>query len=106
MLAGLPEGLETRVGDGGRRLSVGEAKRVALARALVLDAPLLVLDEPTAHLDAATAAAAGRAIEEVSRGRTLLLIAHSPQLAALADRVLRLDGGHVLEAREPLGALV
>jgi ATP-binding cassette, subfamily C, bacterial CydD len=106
VLAGLPEGLETRVGDGGRRLSVGEAKRVALARALVLDAPLLVLDEPTAHLDAATAAAAGRAIEEVSRGRTLLLIAHSPQLAALADRVLRLDGGHVLEAREPLGALV
>jgi thiol reductant ABC exporter CydD subunit len=106
VLAGLPEGLGTRVGDGGRRLSAGEAKRVALARALVLDAPLLVLDEPTAHLDAATAAAAGRAIEEVSRGRTLLLIAHSPQLAALADRVLRLDGGHVIEVRAPLGALV
>jgi thiol reductant ABC exporter CydD subunit len=94
---GLADGIETRVGDGGRPLSAGEAQRIALARAFLRDAPLLVLDEPTAHLDAETAAAVERAIVRLARGRTTLLIAHRPALAARADRIVRLASGRVAE---------
>jgi len=93
LIAGLPDGLETRIGEGARRLSAGQAQRVALARAFVRDPSLLVLDEPTAHLDSRTAASVGAAIARLARGRTTLLIAHDPQLAARADRVYRLEGG-------------
>ncbi|MGZ6640940.1 MAG: thiol reductant ABC exporter subunit CydD [Solirubrobacteraceae bacterium] len=92
LLDALPEGGATRVGDGGRRLSAGEAQRVALARALVRDAPLVILDEPTAHLDDATAAAVQDALLELCATRTALLIAHSPRLAAGADRIVELAG--------------
>lgn len=91
----LPQGIETRVGDGGRPLSAGEGQRIALARAFLRDAPLLVLDEPTAHLDAETAAAVESAIVRLAAGRTTLLIAHRPTLAARADRVVTLAGGRV-----------
>ncbi len=84
----LPGGYETVIGDGGRPLSAGEAQRVALARAFVRDAPLVILDEPTAHLDAATAADVEDAVFELCRDRTALLIAHRPQLAGRADRVV------------------
>ncbi len=90
LIESLPQGYETRLGDGGRRLSAGEAQRVALARAFLRDAPLVILDEPTAHLDAATAAEVQDAVIELCAGRTALLIAHSPQLAARADRVVEL----------------
>ncbi len=93
LVAGLPDGLATRVGEGGRALSAGEAQRVGLARAFLRDAPLLVLDEPTAHLDATTAADVGAAVERLAAGRTTLLIAHDLALARRADRVLRLSGG-------------
>ena len=96
LVAGLPDGLATRVGEGGRALSAGEAQRVGLARAFLRDAPLLVLDEPTAHLDAATAADVGAAVERLAAGRTTLLIAHDVALARRADRVLRLAGGVLL----------
>ena len=96
LVASLPDGAATRIGDGGRTLSAGEAQRVALARAFLRDAPLVVLDEPTAHLDAATADDVGAAVQRLAAGRTTLLIAHHPALAGRADRVLRLAGG-VLE---------
>ena len=99
LAGGLSDGIETRVGDGGRPLSAGEAQRIALARAFLRDAPLLVLDEPTAHLDAETATAVERAIVRLARGRTTLLIAHRPALAARADRVVRLAGGRAVEER-------
>ena len=88
--AGLPEGLETRIGEGGRRLSAGEAQRVALARAFLRDAPLLILDEPTAHLDAGSSAQVGEAIARLSAGRTTLMIVHRPALARGADRVIKI----------------
>ncbi|MDO8186954.1 thiol reductant ABC exporter subunit CydD [Conexibacter sp. JD483] len=102
----LPEGIETRVGDGGRPLSAGESQRIALARAFLRDAPLLVLDEPTAHLDAETAAAVESAIVRLAAGRTTLLIAHRPTLAARADRVVTLAAGCVVrDARSITGLL-
>ena len=91
--AGLPQGLATRIGDGGRPLSAGQAQRIALARAFLRAAPLLILDEPTAHLDPAAAAAVGDAVERLAAGRTTLLIAHDLRLALAADRVIRLAGG-------------
>jgi ATP-binding cassette subfamily C protein CydD len=89
----LPDGFDTVVGDGGRPLSSGERRRVGLARAFLRDAPLVVLDEPTADLDPASAELVGRAIERLRRGRTMLLIAHRPELARRADRVVALEAG-------------
>ena len=89
----LPDGYETLVGDGGRPLSAGERRRIALARAFLRDAPLVVLDEPTADLDPASAEAVADAVERLRAGRTVLLIAHRPELAQRADRVVVLDGG-------------
>jgi len=101
-VAALPAGIETRVGDGGRPLSAGEGQRIALARAFLRDAPLLVLDEPTAHLDAETAAAVESAIVRLAAGRTTLLIAHRPTLAARADRIVTLAGGRIAASAPPL----
>ena len=91
LLGQLPDGLDTRVGEGGRGLSAGQAQRVGLARAFLRDAPLVVLDEPTAHLDADTAAAVGDAIARLTEGRTTLLIAHDAGLAARAEYAVRLE---------------
>jgi thiol reductant ABC exporter CydD subunit len=92
----LPDGYDTVVGDGGRPVSPGERRRIALARAMLRKAPLLVLDEPAADLDPASVALVGDAIEELAKeGRAVLLIAHRPELAELADRVVQIDAGRV-----------
>jgi thiol reductant ABC exporter CydD subunit len=96
----LPEGYGTIVGDGGRPLSVGERRRVALARAFLRDAPLVILDEPTADLDPESAARIGEAVETIREGRTVVLIAHRPELAARADRIVRVDDGRVADTVE------
>ena len=93
----LPEGYGTTVGDGGRELSAGEARRLALARAFLRDAPLLILDEPTANLDPASAELVGDAIDRIRERRTILLIAHRTELARRADRVVALTGGRLVE---------
>jgi thiol reductant ABC exporter CydD subunit len=98
LLGQLPDDLQTRVGEGGRGLSAGQAQRVGLARAFLRDAPLVVLDEPTAHLDADTAAAVGDAIARLAEGRTALLIAHDASLAARAERIVTLQHGRTLVA--------
>jgi thiol reductant ABC exporter CydD subunit len=97
VVSGLPRGYETVVGDGGRPLSAGERRRVALARAFLRAAPLVVLDEPTADLDDERAEQVADAIDRLGAGRTVLVIAHRPELAARADRVVRLEAGHVFE---------
>jgi thiol reductant ABC exporter CydD subunit len=89
--AGLALLLDTRVGEGGRPLSAGETRRVALARAFLRDAPLAILDEPTAHLDAHSAAAVADVVERLAAGRTTLLIVPAPALARRADRVVMLE---------------
>src|SRR6185503_16064425 len=86
----LPDGYGTLVGDGGRELSSGERTRIALARALVREAPLLVLDEPTADLDEESAAVVAAAIERLHGERTVLLIAHRSPLVGIADRIVAL----------------
>ena len=93
----LPEGYETVVGEGGRGLSAGEAQRIALARAFLRDAPLVVLDEPTANLDGESAEIVADALERLRADRTVLLAVHQAELAARADRVVRLDGGRIVE---------
>jgi thiol reductant ABC exporter CydD subunit len=98
----LPSGYDTLVGDGGRPLSAGERRRIALARAFACDAPLVILDEPTADLDRTSAEVVAEAIERLRQGRTVLLIAHRPELALRADRVVALERGTaaVLSERE------
>lgn len=96
-ISALPERYETVVGDGGRPLSAGERRRVALARAFLRDAALVILDEPTADLDPESAELVGEAVERLCEGRTVLLIAHRPELAARADRIVRVEAGRVFE---------
>ena len=86
----LPRGADTLLGEGGTGLSAGERQRVSLARAFVRDAPLLLLDEPTASLDGGTEAEVLEAVRRLVTGRTALIVAHRPALAALADRVVEL----------------
>jgi ATP-binding cassette subfamily C protein CydCD len=86
----LPRGVDTRLGEGGAGLSAGEGQRLALARAFVRNAPLLLLDEPTAGLDGETEADVLAAVRELAYGRTALIVAHRPALAALADRTVEL----------------
>ena len=87
----LPAGYETTVGDGGRPLSAGETQRIALARALLRDAPLLILDEPTANLDPVSAELVRAAVDRCRQGRTVLVIAHDDELASRADRIVQLQ---------------
>ncbi|HEY4894985.1 MAG TPA: thiol reductant ABC exporter subunit CydD [Solirubrobacteraceae bacterium] len=94
----LPEGLDTPLGEGARRLSAGQAQRIALARAFLADRPLLLLDEPTAHLDGDSVEAVCEAIVRLAAGRTTLLIAHHPLLSGLADAVLEMDHGRMRAA--------
>jgi ABC-type multidrug transport system fused ATPase/permease subunit len=89
----LPFGYETLVGDGGRPLSAGESRRIALARAFARNAPLVILDEPTADLDRTSAAVVAESVERLRAGRMVLLIAHRPELVEQADRVVRLVDG-------------
>lgn len=100
VLAELPAGAATRVGDGGHGLSAGQRQRVALARAFLCAAPIVLLDEPTANLDGANEAALVAAVRLLARGRTVLLVAHRPALLAAADRVVRLDAGRLRDATQ------
>ena len=90
MVARLPQGLATQVGERGRALSAGERQRIAIARALLSNPTVLVLDEATAALDAAVEAEVLDGYEAVMRGRTTVLITHRPDLAARADRIISL----------------
>ena len=88
----LPEGLDTMLGEGGRGLSVGQQRRVAVARALLRDADLLLLDEPTAALDVETEAEVLAAVRAHAEGRTVVVVAHRESLVELADVVVRIPG--------------
>lgn len=90
VVANLPAGPDTILGDRGAGLSAGERQRLALARAFLRDAPLLLLDEPTAGLDGHTEQEIVRSIRRLAHGRTVMLVAHRPALVAMADRVCSL----------------
>ncbi|MEU8157768.1 thiol reductant ABC exporter subunit CydD [Micromonospora sp. NPDC048986] len=97
VVAGLPDGLDTVLGERGHGLSSGQRQRVALARAFLRSAPVVLLDEPTARLDTAAEAVVLDATRRLVAGRTALLVAHRPALLADADRILRIEDGRVTE---------
>ena len=99
--ARLPQGLDTPVGEGGARLSGGERQRIAIARALLKDAPILLIDEATAALDAENQAAVAGALARLRGKRTLIVIAHQLSTIAAADQVAVLADGEVVEQGTP-----
>ena len=96
-VAGLPEGLDTPVGERGVRLSGGQRQRVAIARAFLKDAPLLILDEATSHLDAVNEQAVREALRELMSDRTTIVIAHRLSTIRDADRIVVMDQGRTVE---------
>lgn len=94
----LADGYDTVIGERGATLSGGERQRLAIARALLMAAPVLILDEPTASLDAATEAALQGALRRVAAGRTVVIIAHRLSTVRHADRIVVLDRGRVVES--------
>jgi ATP-binding cassette subfamily B protein len=96
-LAALPEGLQTLVGDRARTLSGGQRQRLAIARALVREAPILLLDEATSALDAENEHLVQRALDEAMKGHTTLVIAHRLATVLKADRIVVMDEGRVVE---------
>jgi ATP-binding cassette subfamily B protein len=97
-VAGLPEGLETRVGERGVQVSGGQRQRLAIARAIYKTSPLLVFDEATSALDSATEAAILGVIEGLQRqGRTILIVAHRASTTEGCDQVLKLENGRLVE---------
>ncbi|GAB3213716.1 ABC transporter ATP-binding protein [Marinactinospora thermotolerans] len=97
VVATLPDGWDTRVGEGGTALSGGQRQRVSIARALLKDASIVVLDEATAALDAENEAIVSATVAELARERTLIVIAHRPATVRAADHVVFLDAGRVVE---------
>jgi len=93
----LPEGYQSRVGERGVKLSVGEKQRVSVARALLADAPLLILDEATASVDTATERLIQEALERLMEGRTTFVIAHRLSTIRKADQILVLKDGEITE---------
>jgi ATP-binding cassette, subfamily B, bacterial len=96
-IAKLPDGYDTIVGERGATLSGGERQRIAIARALLKDAPVLILDEPTSALDARTESLLLEALERLTKGRTTLIIAHRLSTIRNADRIVVLNEGRVVE---------
>jgi len=96
-LRALPQGLDTDLGEGGARLSGGQRQRLAIARAVLRDAPLLLLDEATSALDAESEQLVQRALERLMANRTTLVIAHRLATIRMADRIIVMDGGRIVE---------
>ena len=93
----LPDGLETLVGEQGLGLSRGQAQRVALARAFLKDAPILLLDEPTSGLDSKNERLIMSGLEELSSGRTVLMLTHRMATIEKTDRIMVLEEGRIVE---------
>ena len=99
-ISALPEGYDTMVGEGGATLSGGERQRISLARAFLKDVPILLLDEPTASLDADNEAMVQRALDEIARERTVVMIAHRLKTVRGAEQILVLEDGKIIEQGE------
>lgn len=97
VIANLPQGLDTPIGDNGMRLSGGQRQRLAIARAIYKDAPILILDEATSALDTESERAVQAALDQLMQGRTTLLIAHRLSTVERANRIVVLMGGRIVE---------
>ena len=93
----LPDGLNTRVGEGGSLLSGGQKQRVSIARAVLKNAPILILDEPTSALDSQNEAIVKKALEKVAEGRTCLIVAHRFSTIDTVDRIVVMETGRIVE---------
>jgi ABC-type multidrug transport system fused ATPase/permease subunit len=93
----LPDGYETRVGERGLTLSGGQRQRVAIARALLADPRILILDDATSSVDATTEAAIKSGLQQAMAGRTTFIIAHRLSTVSLADEIVVIDGGHIVD---------
>jgi ABC-type multidrug transport system fused ATPase/permease subunit len=96
-IVALPDGYHTQIGERGVQLSGGQRQRLAIARALLKDAPMLILDEATSHLDAVNEQQVRRALDRLMEGRTTLVIAHRLSTVRSADAIVVLDAGRVVE---------
>ena len=93
----MPQGLDTLIGENGMRLSGGQRQRLAIARALLKNAPVLILDEATSALDSESERLVQEALETLMRGRTTLVIAHRLSTIERADRIVVLERGRIVE---------
>ena len=93
----LPDGYDTVLGEGGGSLSGGEKQRISIARAMLKDAPIVILDEATASVDQENEAELQAAISALTRGKTLIMIAHRLNTVRNADQILVLSGGHIVQ---------
>jgi subfamily B ATP-binding cassette protein MsbA len=97
VVAALPNGVQTEIGDNGMRLSGGQRQRLAIARAIYKDAPILILDEATSALDSESERAVQQALDGLMQGRTTLVIAHRLSTIERADRIAVLEHGSIVE---------
>ena len=97
LIAGLPDGYDTMVGERGYRFSGGERQRLAIARIVLRNPPILVLDEATSALDTRTERAVQEALDELAKGRTTIVIAHRLSTIAHADQIVVLDHGRIVD---------
>ncbi|MCY7168304.1 ABC transporter ATP-binding protein/permease [Streptococcus gordonii] len=93
----LPDGYDTKIGEGGASLSGGERQRISIARAIIKDAPIIILDEATANVDPENEEALMQAIQALTRNKTIIMIAHRLKTVEHADQILVLDQGHIVE---------
>jgi len=98
LVQGMPEGLDTKIGEQGTRLSGGEAQRIALARAFLKNAPVLVLDEPTSNTDPLLERSLRAAMKTLMRGRTVIIIAHRQETVRDADSIIVLQNGSIAQS--------
>lgn len=103
-ITALPEGYETRVGERGVKLSGGQKQRIAIARSIVKGARILILDEATAFLDAESERLVQKVLLSLKKDHTIFVVAHKPSTLRLADRILRIEDGSIIEGRAPAQA--
>ena len=99
----LPDGYDTELGPQGTGLSGGQRQRIGIARTLLRNPPVIILDEPTTALDADSEDLVLEGLDRLMRGRTVLLITHSPRLARTADQIIELDHGRIVQTEVNVG---